>query len=198
MRLAIALLASALVQPAFATEQMAQQLDSVAPLIEAENFELLGGPDTHEGIVETVGGRWFTLSNTARNWEGDGSASDRETLTWAIERTCADDWEIIITHEATGPNSFLVQQLTPDGADKGTFEMEPVPGSERRFSMEASDQYILEIFDMTDADAMRQDAVLADMRARMEEGLDIWMPSPDLMVNVSSFEVEVWGRCPPA
>jgi|GEM_PF-2470487 len=195
MRHSLVLVATLIAMPVLASEELAQQLDVVAPLVNSGQFEALGGPDTSETLVENVDGRWFTLDNTVRNWEGSG-APDRERLARSIERTCADDWENIVTYQATGPASFRVSQTSPSGEDKGTFEMQPVAGTDRTFTAHMDDDYIIKIYGLEDAGAMRQEAILSDMRDRLNEGLQIWMPTPDLMVNVSSAETEVWGRCP--
>lgn len=195
MRHALVLVATFIAVPVLASEELAQQLDVVAPLVNAGQFEALGGPDTPETLVEGVDGRWFTLDNTVRNWEGSG-APDRERLARGIERTCADDWENIVIQEATGPDSFRVSQTSPSGEDKGTFDMQLVVGTDRTFTTHMDDDYIIQIFGLEDAGTIRQQAVLDDMHDRLSEGQQIWMPTPDLMVNVSSAETEVWGRCP--
>ena len=195
MRFVIALVAAATAFPALANDGLAPQIDAVAPLVNAGNFESLGGPDTPQGIVAGIGGRWFTLKNTVRNWTGTG-APDSANLQRNIEQTCADDWENIVTQEAIGPDSFRVVQTGADGQDNGTFDMRVVDGTERTFTTHMEDAYILQIYGLENADALRQDAVLKDMHARMSEGVQIWLPSPDLMVNVSTAETEVWGRCP--
>lgn len=195
MRFSLTLATVLLAAPTLANEDLAQQIDIVAPLLEAENYEALGGPDTHQALVESVDGRWFTLDNTVRNWEGSG-APDRERLAQSIERTCADTWENIVTHRATGPDSFEVRQESPQGEDHGSFEMKPIPDSQRGFTAEMDDAYIIEMYGLAEAGQLEQDRVLADMRARLDEGYEIWRPTPDLMINVSSLETEVWGRCP--
>lgn len=195
MRLPVTLLALAIANSASASEDLATQLDVVAPLIQSQDYASLGGPDTHEGLVAGLEGRWFTLNTTARNWGSDG-VEDREALMRSIERTCSDTWENIVTYSVTGPDSFRVEQRSPDGQDNGTFEMHAVPDTERRFTAEMDDQYILEIYGMTDASPIRQSALLDDMRGRLAEGVDLFKPTPDLTVNVSSYETEVWGRCP--
>ena len=195
MRLPVTLLALAIANSASASEDLAAQLDIVAPLIQSQAYASLGGPDTPEGLVAGLEGRWFTLNTTARNWGGD-NIEDREALMRSIERTCSDTWENIVTYAVTGPDSFRVEQRSPDGQDNGTFEMHAVTDTERRFTAEMDDQYILEIYGMTDASPIRQSALLDDMRARLAEGVDLFKPTPDVTVNVSSYETEVWGRCP--
>ncbi|ODT68521.1 MAG: hypothetical protein ABS75_20325 [Pelagibacterium sp. SCN 63-23] len=195
MRHFLAILAALVAAPAFASEELAQQIDIVAPLVNSGDFEALGGPDTPESLVQGVDGRWFTLDNMVRNWEGSG-APDRERLARNIERTCADDWENIVIYETTGPDSFRVSQTSPSGEDNGTFDMQPVADTDRTFTAHMEDEYILAIFGLEDAGALQQEAALNDMRDRLSEGLQIWRPTPDLIVNVSSAETEVWGRCP--
>lgn len=195
MRHSLAILAALIAAPALASEELAQQIDIVAPLVNSADFEALGGPDTPDALVEGVDGRWFTLDNTVRNWVGSGTPN-RESLARSIERTCADDWENIVIYETTGPDSFRVLQTSPSGEDNGTFDMQPVAGTDRTFTAHMEDDYILTIFGLENADALQQEAVLSDMRDRLSEGQKIWRPTPDLMVNVSSEETEVWGRCP--
>lgn len=195
MRLVIAFVVTAMALPALGNEELAKQIDAVAPLVNAEDYDALGGPDTARTIVDGIGGRWFTLKNTVRNWTGTG-APDRASLARNIENTCSDDWENIVMQEASGPESFRVVQTGPDGEDNGTFEMRSVDDTGRTFTTHMDDDYILQIYGMENADVMRQDALLKDMHERMSEGVQIWLPTPDLMVNVSSAETEVWGRCP--
>jgi len=195
MRHSLAILAAIIAAPAIASEELAQQIDIVAPLVNSGHFEALGGPDTPKSLAQGVDGRWFTLNNTVRNWEGSG-APDRKRLARSIDRTCADDWENIVVYETTGLDSFRVSQTSPSGEDNGTFDMRPVAATDRTFTAHMEDDYILRIFGLEDADALQKEAVLSDMRDRLSEGQQIWRPSPDLMVNVSSAETEVWGRCP--
>ncbi|MBF0678203.1 MAG: hypothetical protein IR164_04600 [Devosia sp.] len=194
MRLPLILAAALLAGPASASEDIAAVLDRIAPLLQAEEFEKLGGPNTPAEIARMIEGRWFTLDNTARNWSGDAEA-DRRRLAQTIARTCADDWEVRVTMETTGTESFRVVQVSPDGADQGTTEMMATPGTERHFTSEFDEDYIVALFEL-DENPRERGAVLAEMRERLEGGLDLWLPSPDVSVNVSPFETEVWGRCP--
>jgi len=197
MRLSLSLTVFLVATPAFSSEDLAQQIDRVAPLVSAADFAALGGPNTPETIVEGIDGRWFTLVNTVRNWEGSGAA-DLERLQRAIERTCADTWENIVTYEATGPGTFRVVQQSPEGEDQGTFDMVPQNETSRVFTTTLDDDYIKKIFDIdADAPAQVQAAALAEIHALMGAGLEIWRPTPDLMVNIrANDEPEVWGRCP--
>ncbi|KKB09614.1 hypothetical protein [Devosia chinhatensis] len=182
--------------PAIAYEDLALQIDRIAPLVNASKFEALGGPEAASAIVENIGGRWFTLVSTVRNWERDPQ-SNRERLEDAIKRTCADDWENIVTYTITGPDTFRVEQRSPLGEDLGLFEMEPVSADSRVFTTVVSDAYILEISGIENVPEVVRDAAIAEVRAEIEAGLTIWRPSDDLTVNVrADGEAEVWGRCP--
>lgn len=186
-----ALVATAVV----ANDDLAEQIDSVAPLLAAGQFEDFGGPDTHEAIVNGVDGRWFTLQNTARNWKGD-AAANRERLAQTIERTCSDTWENIVTHEVTGPGTFIVSQQSPSGEDQGTFEVRPLDDEPHAFTTFVSDEDILEMLNLATATAEAQAQALAEVRDVLNQGVQIWRPTADLMVNSGAGDVEIWGRCP--
>lgn len=179
---------------AHANENLASQLDIVAPLVNAGTLDELGGPDDAAGLVETIDGRWFTLDNTARNWEGSAVSSD--ALARAVERLCADDWENIVTMTKTGGDRFVTEQRTPDGADNGTFELIATDAADRRFTMALEDNYILAIYGLETAPEAKQQEALAEFAEIVEQGAQIWRPTPDLMVNHTPIETEVWGRCP--
>jgi hypothetical protein len=195
MRIPLALVAVVMTVPVSADDTLADQIDIVAPLVNAHDITALGGPGDHVSLVAAIEGRWFTLDTTVRNWEGSGEP-DRERLNRAVERLCSDGWENIVTHEVIGPDRFRILQRSPDGKDQGTFEMKPVAGSVRSFSFEADDAYILGIYGLTHAEASRQKEVLTEMRSIEEKGAELWVPTPDLMVSVSASGTEVWGRCP--
>ena len=182
------------VSAASASESIADQIDRIAPLVAAGEPEQLGGPDTPSEIVSGLSGRWFTLNNTVRNWEREGSSA-RQYLKQGIERLCADDWENIVTFSATGPDSFRIEQQSPAGEDRGTFDMVAVGGG-REFSTEMDEDYILSIYGLEDAPASRQQELLEEMKVILEGGEEIWLPEPDVMVARSAVEIEVWGRCP--
>jgi hypothetical protein len=182
------------VSAASASESIAHQIDRIAPLVTAGELERLGGPESPSEIVSGLSGRWFTLNNTVRNWEREGGSA-RQMLGQSIERLCADDWENIVTFSTTGPGRFRVEQQSPTGEDKGTFDMVAL-GDGRTFSTVMDEDYILSIYGLEDAPAFRQQEVLREMKAIVEEGEEIWLPGPDIMVVRTAIEVEVWGRCP--
>ncbi|MFD1251577.1 hypothetical protein DEVEQU_03629 [Devosia equisanguinis] len=191
MRLLLALAATLLAAPVSANEDLALQIDRVAPSLNGGNLTTLGGPETPQALVDGLDGRWFTLKNTVRNWRGTGDA-DRENLARAIERTCADTWENIVTYTTTSPTTFRVTQQSPEGDDHGTFDMEPVEPAGRVFATTVEDDYIAKVFGI---DAASPE--LAETRALLSAGLEIWRPTPDVLVNLrANQEIEVWGRCP--
>lgn len=195
MRVSLAIVFALASTAVFANEQLAAQIDEVAPLLAAGQLEALGGPDTHDAIVEGIDGRWFTLQNTARNWTGIAS-DDRLSLAQTIERTCSDTWENIVTHETTGPGTFVVSQRSPTGDDQGTFEIRPVQGEPHTFTTFVSDKDVLAMLNLEGADAKAQEAALSHMHDVMNQGIQIWRPTLDLVVNSTAEEVEIWGRCP--
>ncbi|UYO00265.1 MAG: hypothetical protein KIT02_03305 [Devosia sp.] len=195
MRIPIILAGVFCATSALADEDLARQLDTIATAFNAGQLDSLGGPDTPAEIVDQIDGRWFTLANTVRNWTGESQA-DTERLTDTIERTCSDTWENLITHEATGPDSFRIRQESPEGEDHGTFELFPHESGGRLFTMDLDESYILAISGLADADADRQREVLDAMNAMISDGIAVWRPTPDLMVNTGPEGAEIWGRCP--
>jgi hypothetical protein len=195
MRLALALAFALTTLTVHADENLAVQMDAVAPILASGKLEELGGPDTHEAIVEGIDGRWFTLKNTARNWEGSGSA-DRERLARSIERTCSDSWENILTYEVIAPGAFIAAQRTPAGVDKGTFEIQPAESGMRTFRTLVDDDYFLGLLDLEGADAAKKEAELSKFRDLMNKGFEIWRPTPDLLIISRVDDFEIWGRCP--
>lgn len=196
MRLAIALAALALSTPAFASEDLAQQLDRIAPLVNASDFAALGGPEDAAGIIAHIDGRWFTLRNTVRNW-GDDAVENQEMLDRGIANTCSDTWENLVTYTVTGAETFRVAQQSPEGQDHGSFDMEPAAAGGRLFVSVAEDDYLVRILGLEDASEAEQEDALAEMRTLLSEGLQIWRPTADVMVNVRpGGEPEIWGRCP--
>ena len=195
MRFSLAIVLALTSTSVFASEKLAAQIDEVAPLLAAGNLEALGGPEDQEAIVEGLDGRWFTLQNTSRNWK-DSPEANLELLTQTIERTCSDTWENIVTHEVTGPGTFIVSQKSPTGEDQGTFEIRPVEGEAHTFTTFVSDEEILAMMNLENAAANEQEAALSQVREAMNQGVQIWRPTADLMVNSGAGEVELWGRCP--
>lgn len=190
-RIAIATLAL-LAVPAHGSEEMAEALDWIAPIVESGELEQLGGPETAEDIVAGLEGRWFTLDNTVRNWT-QGSTRDR--LADSIERLCADDWENIVRFETLEPDSFRIIQTSPEGEDHGTFELTAMDGG-RMFSADFDEAYLTELFGFNSDGADELEQALAEMKAIFEAGDEIWLPHPDIQVTRTVAEVEVWGRCP--
>lgn len=179
-----------LVAPAAASEDIAEALDRIAPLVQAGTLEALGGPETAREIVPAFTGRWLTLNNTVRNWAGD-----RTVIAQRIETLCADDWENIVTFSVLGPDSFHIDQRSPAGEDHGSFDMTAI-GDGRIFTTPIDPDYILSIFDLEDAPPREQEAAIAEMQAISEIGNEIWLPTSDILVSRTASEVEVWGRCP--
>lgn len=194
MSIALAALTLLSSPAAWAAEPIADQIDKIAPLVAAGELEQLGGPQAASEIVEGLAGRWFTLNNTVRNWEREDSSA-RENLARSIERLCADDWENIVTFSVTARDRFHIEQRSPAGEDQGSFEM-IAAGDGRTFNMSIDEAYILAIYGLEDAPKDRQQEVLAEMRAIVEGGQEIWLPGSDVMVSRTAVEVEVWGRCP--
>jgi hypothetical protein len=151
MRPTALLAAAILLVPAasLGSEDVAAQIDAIAPLVNAGELDALGGPGTAAELVEGIDGRWYTLDNTVRNWTADADA--RDVLARAIERLCADDWENLVTHTATGPDSFRVDQRSPEGEDHGSFELRAVDPEGRVFSIELDEDYLLAIYGLEDA-----------------------------------------------
>lgn len=52
------------------------------------------------------------------------------------------------------------------------------------------------IYGLEDVTPSRQQELLKDIKAIIEEGEKIWLPEPDILVAKTAIEVEVWGRCP--
>lgn len=190
-QIAIATLAL-LAVPAHASEEMAEALAWIAPIVESGELEQLGGPETAEDIVAGLEGRWFTLDNTVRNWT-QGSTRDR--LGESIERLCADDWENIVRFEPLGPDSFRIIQTSPEGEDQGTLDMATMDG-ERKFTAEHDEAYLTEIFERRGDSGAELERLLGEMKAIFDAGEEIWLPHPDIQVIRTVAEVEVWGRCP--
>ncbi len=192
--LAAAALALLSIPGAAASERIAEQIDRIAPLVATGELQQLGGPEAASEIVAGLAGRWFTLNNTVRNWEPEDRSS-RDRLARSIERLCADDWENIVTYSVTGPDRVHVDQRSPTGEDHGSFDMVAVDDG-RTFSTVLEDDYILSIYGLEDAPQSQQQKVLAEMKAVIEGGQEIWVPGPDVMVARTAAETEVWGRCP--
>ncbi|KAA0971963.1 hypothetical protein FPY71_02225 [Aureimonas fodinaquatilis] len=195
MRLPLVFAFALAATPALADDDLAAQIDMVAPHLASGQLAELGGPEAAEAIVAGMDGRWFTLKTTVRNWEGDGPA-DRDSLTRTIERTCSDTWENIVTHQVTGPGTFIVSQQSPEGKDHGTFEVVPVANEARTFKPSITDEAILAMLELEDATKVDQDKALSEVRQTLDQTVQIWRPTPDLMVNSSAKGIEVWGRCP--
>jgi hypothetical protein len=181
-----------LATPGFAYEEMAKQLDWIAPLVEAGKLERLGGPDRATEIVAGIEGRWFTLNNTARNWQNEGN---RSRLGDSIALLCGDDWENIVRFEPLGPGSFRIVQTSPEGEDHGTFDMTTMDGA-RTFSAVYDEAYLTWLFEREGSKEDELQRSLGEMKAILEIGEEIWLPHPDIQVSRSASEVEVWGRCP--
>lgn len=190
-RIAIATL-SLLAVPAHASEEMAEALDWIAPIVASGELEQLGGPETAEDIVAGLEGRWFTLNVTVRNWEV-GSSSDEVGKDIAL--LCADDWENIVRFEPLGPDSFRIIQTSPEGEDQGTLDMATMDG-ERKFTAEYNEAYLTEIFERRGDRGAELEKMLGEMKAIFGAGEEIWLPHPDIQVIRTVAEVEVWGRCP--
>jgi hypothetical protein len=192
--LAAAALVLVLIPEASASERIAEQIDRIAPLVASGELQQLGGPEAASEIVAGLAGRWFTLNNTVRNWKLEDRSS-RDGLARSIERLCADDWENIVTYSVTGPDRVHIHQRSPTGEDHGSFDMVAVDGG-RTFSSVLEDDFILTIYGLEDAPQDQQQKVLAEMKAALEGGQEIWVPGPDIMVIRTAAETEVWGRCP--
>ncbi|WP_108397512.1 hypothetical protein [Devosia submarina] len=194
LRVAAAALVLVSVSEAAASELIAEQIDRVAPLVATGELQQLGGPAAASEIVASLAGRWFTLNNTIRNWKLEDRAS-RESLARSIERLCADDWENIVTYSVTGPDRVHIDQRSPTGEDHGSFDLVAVDGG-RMFSTVLEEDYILSIYGLEDAPQDQQQKALAEMKAALEAGQEIWLPGADVMVIRTADEIEVWGRCP--
>lgn len=180
--------------PGAASDGIAEQIDRIAPLVATGELQQLGGPEAASEIVADLAGRWFTLNNTVRNWELEDRSS-RDGLARSIERLCADDWENIVTYSVAGRDRIRIDQRSPTGEDQGSFDMVAV-GDGRTFSTVLEDAYILSIYGLEDAPQDQQQKVLAEMKAVLEGGQEIWVPGADVMVISTAAETEVWGRCP--
>lgn len=178
-----------------ADESLAQQIDAVAPIVNAGDLDDLGGPSTAAELLQDIDGRWFTLANTVRNWGRDGDDT-RATLEHAIERLCSDEWENLVTYQALGADRFRIEQVSPTGEDQGTFEMVSTDPASRVFSTIVDEDYLLAISGLTEAEPAQQKELLDDFKAVAEQGVEVWRPGPDLWVNRNAAEIEVWGRCP--
>ncbi|WP_240229226.1 hypothetical protein [Devosia lacusdianchii] len=178
-----------------ADESLAQQIDAVAPIVNAGDLDDLGGPSTAAELLQDIDGRWFTLANTVRNWGRDGDDT-RATLERAIERLCSDEWENLVTYQALGVDRFRIEQVSPTGEDQGTFEMVSTDPATRVFSTIVDEDYLLAISGLTEAEPAQQKELLDDFKAVAEQGVEVWRPGPDLWVNRNAAEIEVWGRCP--
>jgi hypothetical protein len=181
-----------LATPVFAYEEMAKQLDWTAPLVEAGELAKLGGPDRATDIVAGLEGRWFTLNNTARNWQNEGF---RSRLGDSIAQLCGDGWENIVRFEPLGPDSFRIVQASPEGEDQGTFDMTTMDGA-RTFGAVYDEAYLTSLFEREGSKEDELQRLLGEMKAIMKSGEEIWLPHPDIQVSRSASEVEVWGRCP--
>lgn len=178
-----------------ADESLAQQIDAVAPIVNAGDLDDLGGPSTAAELLQDIDGRWFTLANTVLNWGRDGDDT-RATLEHAIERLCSDEWENLVTYQALGGDRFRIEQVSPTGEDQGTFEMVSTDPATRVFSTIVDEDYLLAISGLTEAEPAQQKELLDDFKAVAEQGVEVWRPGPDLWVNRNAAEIEVWGRCP--
>ncbi|WEJ35032.1 hypothetical protein [Devosia sp. SD17-2] len=194
LRVAAAALVLVSVSEVAATELIAEQIDRIAPLVATGEVQPLGGPEPASEIVAGLAGRWFTLNNTIRDWELEDRAS-RESLARSIDRLCADDWENIVTYSVTGPDRIHIDQRSPTGVDHGSFDLVAVDGG-RMFSTVLEDDYILSIYGLEDAPQDQQQKALAEMKAALQGGQEIWLPGADVMVIRTAAEIEVWGRCP--
>lgn len=174
-------------------QSLPEQLDVVAPLVNAESLDALGGPDNPESIVASIDGRWFTLNNTTRNWGEAGVGFGPDDLENSRLRLCADDADESSVHEVTGPTSFDVHETI--GYYDVSLTQTVTWRDGRRFDILIDKGDYLRSYGIEADDDARREEMLGYLEILIEEGVEIWRPSEDILVLDGTFGTNVIGRC---
>ncbi|WP_332714691.1 hypothetical protein [Pelagibacterium mangrovi] len=190
----LAALSFALFTAQAGAEELSEQMDRVAPAVNAGNLDALGGPDDAESIIDGIDGRWFTLANMVRNWGGDGVGFGPDDLEQSRLRNCADDADYTMVQEVTGPTSFEIYETFASYDDTSVTQSVTLAEG-RRFVVSVDEEELLRSYgiDPNDADGASEIIEVAKMLAK--EGAEIWRPSDDLMVMSGGLGIDVIGRC---
>ncbi|WP_332719905.1 hypothetical protein [Pelagibacterium mangrovi] len=173
---------------------LAAQLDVVAPLVNAEDMDAIGGPDDPAEIIAGLDGQWFTLNNVTRNWGSDGVGFDQENLARSVARNCSDEADPSITYEVTGDTSWTVREILPRYETELTQTVTHLEG--RRFSISVNLDELLHSYGKGEASESER-AEMQEMVAMFkEQGAEFWRPSDDIFIASGPFGIDVTGRCP--
>ena len=190
----LAALSCALFTAQAVAEELSEQMDRVAPAVNAGSLDALGGPDDAESIIDGIDGRWFTLGNMVRNWGDDGVGLGSDDLEEGRLRNCADDADYIMVQKVTGPTSFEIHETFVSYGDASVTQSVTLAEG-RRFVVSVDEEELLRSYgiDPNDADGASEIIEVAKMLAK--EGAEIWRPSDDLMVMSGGLGIDVIGRC---
>lgn len=177
-------------------EDLAAQLDQVALVVNGEAVEQLGGPEDPAALLDGLDGQWFTLNNLSRNWGEDGVGFDAADLASAMTRQCGPDADIAVHYAVTGENSFTVHELVRTHEAELTTTVTAREG--RMFTLAVDEEALLRSYGIGEDDEEARAEILAANAILIEQGIALWRPTPDIVVMVTPFGVDVTGRCAPA
>lgn len=173
---------------------LAAQLDFVAPAINAEDWDAIGGPDDPTGIIAGLDGQWFTMDNLVRNWGSDGVGFGPEDLERSVERNCAFEADSSTFYEVVGDAEFAVREVLPRYETELSQSVAHVEG--RRFSVSVDMDDLMRSYGMENA----SDGDKAEIREMADllkgQGVEFWRPSDDILVAAGPFGIDVSARCP--
>lgn len=190
----LAALSCALFTAQAVAEELSEQMDRVAPAVNAGNLDGLGGPDNAESIIDGIDGRWFTLGNMVRNWGDDGVGFGPDDLEQSRLRNCADDADYTMVQEVTGPTSFEIYE-TFASYDDASVTQSVTLAEGRRFVVSVDEEELLRSYGLDPNDTDRAGEIIEVAKMLAEEGAEIWRPSDDLMVMSGGLGIDVIGRC---
>jgi hypothetical protein len=175
-----------------AAEDLAEQLDAIAPFVNAKDLDSIGGPDDPGGIVAGLDGQWFPLNNTVRNWGKDGF--DAEGLAQSMARSCAEDATASTFYEATGDSSFSVREVLRSYDTEFHMVLTHVEG--RRFAASFDDDEFIRSYGKEDASEAEKAEILEMAAQLRQQAPELWRPTEDILIVQGGFGIDVTGRCP--
>ena len=174
-------------------DDLSSQIEGVAEFINSQEPYKLGGPSA-AGIVADLDGQWFPLNTVVRNWGDAGVGYGPEGVERSIATHCEGDPKDVTFIEATGWDSFSVREVL--GEYQTEFIQELKSNGGRRFSISFDDEALIRSYGKQDANSEEQGEIL-DMAVKLKAlDVEFWRPSPDLLVSLGPFGLDVIGRCP--